>query len=137
MFCVKTNSAIFRGKKETSRNSPSSLLSLSCCCQDSLWMWPSPVQILCGLFQSESWARGFQGGAAAARWLAGFLGYLCMGKGVLGLEGFCRLQASRRPCGHVNVAALGPCLHPSVLTSVGLLSLLLEVFCTWGPEQVF
>lgn len=41
-----------------------------------------------GLFQSESWARASQA-AAAAKWLAVFLGWLRMDKGVLGSEGVC------------------------------------------------
>jgi len=65
-----------------------------------------------------------------------------MDKGVLGLEGFVplpagRMQASCRPCGHANVAVLGPCMHPSVLKSAGLLSFLLQVFCRNGLQKRF
>lgn len=41
-----------------------------------------------------------------------------------------------RLCRHANVAALMPWLYPSLLTSVGLLSLLFLVFCRIGLQSV-
>lgn len=136
------NSAIFWGeKKETSRISPSSLLSPTSCCWYLLWMWPSPVQI--PSWPLSEWVLGQSiTGSSSSKVAGSFFGVAPYGQGCVGVWGGLPLSplAGCRPvAGHVVMltAALGPCLHPSVLTSVGLLSLLLQVFCRNGLQSMF
>lgn len=142
-FVSKQTVQFSEGKKETSRTSPPSLLSPSCCCQYSLSMWPSPVQILSWPLSEQDLGQGVPGRSSSSK-VAGsvFWGGSVWTRVCWGWRGFVplhtgRMQASHRPCGHANIEALGPCLHPSVLTSVGLLSLFLQVFCRNGLQSMF
>lgn len=78
--------------------------------------------------------RMFQG-EVAEMWLAAVLGGSAWIRCVW-VGGCLQGLTDHRLCRHATVAALMPCLHPSLLTTVGLLPLLFLVFCRNGLQSV-
>lgn len=137
------NSAIFWGeKKETSRISPSSLLSPTSCCWYLLWMWPSPVQI--PSWPLSEWVLGQSITGSSSSKVAGsfFWGGSVWTRVCWGLRGFAplptgRMQASCRPCSHAN-SSPGALSAPICADICGsFISPLASVLQKWAPEHVF